>query len=54
VGVFTRFGAKGIVMAKYREKPVIIDAFQWTGDGWQIEDPWWIVEAISDGYSQSK
>lgn len=33
-------------MAKYRKKPVVIDAFQWTGDQNQTEDPEWIVEAI--------
>lgn len=31
---------------KYQKKPVIIDAFQWTGDKNQIEDPIWIVDAI--------
>lgn len=34
---------------KYRKKPVIIDAFQWTGDPDQKEDPDWIVEAIHKG-----
>ena len=33
-------------MAKYRKKPVVIEAFQWTGDEKQLEDPSWIVEAI--------
>jgi hypothetical protein len=36
-------------MAKYRKKPVVIDAFQWTGGIDQTEDPVWIVEAIEDG-----
>jgi hypothetical protein len=36
-------------MAKYRKKPVIVDAFRWTGDRDQIEDPEWIVEAIKSG-----
>ncbi|WP_129600454.1 hypothetical protein [Anaerophilus nitritogenes] len=36
-------------MAKYRKKPVIIEAFQWTGDIEQKEDPIWIVEAIKKG-----
>jgi hypothetical protein len=31
---------------KYRKKPVVIDAFQWTADEHQKEDPIWIVEAI--------
>lgn len=33
-------------MAKYRKKPVVIEAFKWTGDIEQIEDPQWIIEAI--------
>ena len=33
-------------MAKYRKKPVEIEAFKWTGDINQTEDPIWIVEAI--------
>jgi len=36
-------------MAKYRKKPVVIDAFQWTGNHNQVEDPEWIVEAIKNG-----
>lgn len=31
---------------KYRKKPVVIDAFHWTGGENQIEDPSWIVEAL--------
>jgi len=34
---------------KYRKKPVIIDAFKWSGDLHQAEDPEWIVEAIKTG-----
>lgn len=34
---------------KYRKKPVVIDAFKWTSDVNQTEDPTWIVEAIKDG-----
>lgn len=34
---------------KYRKKPLIIDAFKWTGGPDQIEDPLWIVEAIRRG-----
>lgn len=33
-------------MAKYRKKPVVIEAFKWTGDKEQTEDPEWIVDAI--------
>ena len=36
-------------MGKYRKKPVIIEAFRWTGDKDQVEDPEWIVEAIKEG-----
>jgi len=35
-------------MSKWRKKPVIIDAFKWTGDKEQTEDPSWIVEAIKE------
>lgn len=35
-------------MAKYRKKPVVIEAFEWTGDIEQKEEPIWIVEAIKD------
>ena len=34
---------------KYKNKSMIIDAFKWTGDQDQIEDPVWIVEAIKKG-----
>lgn len=37
------------VMAKYRKKPVVIDAFKWTGGRDQVEDPTWIVEALEKG-----
>lgn len=36
-------------MAKFRKKPVVIEAFKWTGDQDQIEDPEWIVDAIRSG-----
>ena len=31
---------------KYRKKPIIVDAFKWTGGRDQTEDPEWIVEAL--------
>ena len=34
---------------KYRKKPVVIEAFKWTWDITQKEDPEWIIEAIKDG-----
>jgi len=33
-------------MSKWRRKPVIVDAFQWTGGPNQTEDPIWIINAI--------
>lgn len=34
---------------KFRKKPVVIEAFQWTGGPDQTEDPIWIVDAIKSG-----
>lgn len=36
-------------MTKYRKKPVVIDAFKWTGGPDQIEDPTWIVDKMKEG-----
>jgi len=36
-------------MSLYRKKPVVIDAFRWTGAADQIEDPDWIVGALRSG-----
>ena len=36
-------------MTKYRKKPVVIEAFEWTGDEKQTEYPEWIVEGIKQG-----
>lgn len=36
-------------MSQFRKKPVVIEAFKWTGGPDQIEDPIWIVEAIKRG-----
>lgn len=33
-------------MAKYVKKPIVVDAYQWTGDNNQTEDPEWIVDMI--------
>lgn len=35
-------------MARFRKKPVVVDAFCWTGGPDQTEDPDWIVEAIQE------
>ncbi len=34
---------------EFRKKPVVIEAFKWTGDNRQEEDPDWIVDAIKKG-----
>ncbi|MGW8381262.1 hypothetical protein ACWB45_00575 [Streptococcus parasuis] len=34
---------------KYKKKPIVIEAFKWTGDQNQTEDPEWIIEALKDG-----
>ena len=34
---------------KFRKKPVVIEAFRWTGDIDQTEDPEWIVDKIRSG-----
>ena len=34
---------------KFRKKPVVIEAFVWTGDEHQVEDPVWACEAIKSG-----
>lgn len=36
-------------MAKFRKKPVVIEAFKWTGDEHQTEDPVWACDAIRLG-----
>lgn len=36
-------------MSKWRKKPVVIDAFKWTGGPDQTEDPEWCVDAIRTG-----
>lgn len=36
-------------MARYRKKPVEIEAFKWTGGPDQTEDPEWCIEAIQQG-----
>ena len=36
-------------MAAYRNKPIVIEAFKWTGGPDQAEDPVWIVDAIKAG-----
>lgn len=34
---------------KYRKKPIVIEAFKWTGDIDQEDDPVWAVDAIRSG-----
>ena len=33
-------------MSFYRKRPVVVEAFRWTGGPDQTEDPVWIVDAI--------
>jgi len=37
-------------MAKYRKKPVVVEAFKWTGGHDQSNDPEWIVKSIEKGH----
>lgn len=48
-GCRARGVAGGGVMAKWRKKPVVVEAFRWTGGPDQDEDPVWMVDAIRDG-----
>lgn len=34
---------------KYRKKPVVVEAFKWTADINQTEDPVWMLEALECG-----
>jgi hypothetical protein len=34
---------------KFVKKPIVIEAFKWTGDEHQVEDPQWIIDAIKAG-----
>lgn len=36
-------------MPKFRKKPVVIEAFKWTGGPDQTEDPAWMCEALHNG-----
>lgn len=36
-------------MAKYRKRPVVVEAFKWTGGPDQAEDPEWIIKRIKMG-----
>jgi len=38
----------GDKMAKYRKKPVVVEAFQWMGGCNQEDAPEWIIKAIND------
>lgn len=31
---------------RYRKKPVVVEAFRWTGGPDQVEDPVWAIQAI--------
>jgi hypothetical protein len=34
---------------RYIKKPLMVEAFKWTGDREQTEDPVWIIEKIKNG-----
>lgn len=36
-------------MAEFRKRPVVVEAFRWTADHEQADDPVWIVNAIRGG-----
>lgn len=36
-------------MGRYRKKPIVVEAFKWTGGHDQTEDPEWIVECLKSG-----
>ena len=36
-------------MSTWRKKPLVIEAFKWTGGPDQTEDPEWAVEAVKSG-----
>lgn len=36
-------------MSAWRKRPVVIEAFKWTGGPDQTEDPAWIIAAIEGG-----
>ena len=38
---------------KFRKKPVVIEAFQWTGGPDQTEDPIWIINALKKPWGES-
>ncbi len=34
---------------KYRKKPIVIEAWQYTGGGFVADAPWWVREYRNDG-----
>lgn len=36
-------------MSTYRKLPLLVEAFRWTGDRDQSDDPLWIVKALQAG-----
>lgn len=44
---FTKIG-RWRKMPYYRKKPVIVEAFRWTGGPDQTDDPEWIIEKIRE------
>lgn len=38
---------------KFRKKPVVIEAFRWTANRDQTEDPIWIIEALAKPWGEA-
>lgn len=34
-------------MGRFKKKPLVIEAFEWTGNAYQAEDPIWIKDALA-------
>jgi len=39
-------------MGLYRKKPVVIEAFKWTADELQTDDPEWIIEGLKKPWGE--
>lgn len=46
--LFSFYFKEELIMSKYIKKPIIIEAFKWTGGQYQTEDPEWITDAIKE------
>lgn len=46
--LFSFYFKEELIMSNYMKKPIIIEAFKWTGGEDQTEDPTWIADAIKE------